>query len=126
MVCCPACGYQKIEIGNSRLAALAQSWFSGRRFKRRARRRRRFELTLLDVPPGCQARVTSFLDGFPADRRAFLQAYGLKEDDWVTVLQNSPVTVIRLEHTELALESELAGGIQVEQIRREDLDKDRQ
>jgi Fe2+ transport system protein FeoA len=81
-------------------------------------------LTLLDVPPGCRARVTGFQDGFPADRRAYLQAYGLTPHDWVTVLQNSPVTVIRLENTELALESELADGIQVEQIRRTDSDED--
>jgi hypothetical protein len=67
--------------------------------------------------------VTGFLDGFPADRKAYLQAYGLVADDWVTVLQHSPVTVIRLEHTELALESELAIGIQVAQIRKEDLNE---
>jgi hypothetical protein len=40
----------------------------------------------------------------------------MAKNDWVTVVQHSPVTVIRLEHTELALESELAGGIQVQQI----------
>jgi hypothetical protein len=60
--------------------------------------------------------VVGFLDGFPADRRAYLQAYGLAKNDWVTVVQHSPVTVIQLEHTELALESDLAGGIQVQQI----------
>lgn len=83
-------------------------------------------LTLADVSPGCQAKVVGFLDGFPAERRAYLQAYGLAPDEWVTVLQHRPVTVIRLDHIELALETELAGEIEVQAIRREKQDEDRQ
>jgi Fe2+ transport system protein FeoA len=70
--------------------------------------------------------VTGFLEGFPAERRASLQAYGLSRDDWVTVLQNSPVTVVQLDNTELALENELAERIQVSQILKEEQDENRQ
>jgi FeoA domain len=122
LVCCPACGFQTVRIESSKLASLANSWFSHRRHRRRARGRRSWT-TLADVPPGCQAKVCGYLDGFPSDRRATLQAYGLTTDGWVTVLQHSPVTVIRLDHTELALENELAFGIQVEQIREESLNE---
>lgn len=117
LVCCPACGYQTVDIGASKLASFAQTRFFPKRSRRQARARHRNGcLTLADVPPGFRARVVGFLDSFPADRRAYLQAYGMAKNDWVTVVQHSPVTVIRLEHTELALESELAGGIQVQQI----------
>lgn len=127
MVCCPACGYQSVAPEHSWLASLARSWFSpGRSRRRRRRRHHRFDLTLLDVPAGYRARVTGFLEGFPAERRASLQAYGLSPDDWVTVLQNSPVTVIQLDNTELALENELAERIRVSQILKEDQDEDRQ
>lgn len=74
------------------------------------------ELTLADVPPDCQAKVIGFLPGLPRERRAHLQAYGLVPGYWVRVIQQSPVTVVQVEHTELALERELARGVQVAEI----------
>jgi Fe2+ transport system protein FeoA len=70
--------------------------------------------TLADVPPGGKAEITGFSAGFPADRRAYLQAYGLVENYWVQVVQHSPVTIVKLDHIELALESDLAKGILVQ------------
>jgi Fe2+ transport system protein FeoA len=61
--------------------------------------------------------VVGFADGVSPDRRARLQAYGLIPNYWVRVVQHSPVTVVRLDQTELALETELAGEIQVMSIR---------
>lgn len=91
--------------------------------KRRMRKRgsggragRSQELTLADVPPDCQAKVIGFLPGLPRERRAHLQAYGLVPGYWVRVIQQSPVTVVQVEHTELALERELARGVQVAEI----------
>jgi Fe2+ transport system protein FeoA len=64
--------------------------------------------TLKDVPVGRRARVAGFCAGLTADRLAYLQAYGVAPGYWVRVLQHNPVTVVQVEHTELALESELA------------------
>jgi Fe2+ transport system protein FeoA len=73
-------------------------------------------LTLSDVPPGWRAKVVGFKDGIPPARRAQLQAYGLIPDDWVWVVQHSPVTVIQIDQTELALENSLASEIEVQQM----------
>lgn len=54
-----------------------------------------------------------FAEGFPPDRRAHLQAYGLVPDYTAKVLQQAPVTIVKIDHTELALENELAALILV-------------
>lgn len=69
---------------------------------------------MADVPPGCRAEVVGFSAGFPPDRRAYLQAYGLVLNYSVQVVQHSPVTIVRVDHIELALESDLAKGILVQ------------
>jgi Fe2+ transport system protein FeoA len=69
--------------------------------------------TLADVPLGCSVRVAGFSPSLNPDRRAHLQAYGLVPGYQVLVLQQSPVTVVRVENTELALECDLAEEIQV-------------
>jgi Fe2+ transport system protein FeoA len=69
--------------------------------------------TLADIRPGCRAKVVGFCQSIPAERRAYLQAYGLAPGYWVTVVQHSPVTVVEVEHTQLALETELACEVQV-------------
>jgi hypothetical protein len=75
----------------------------------------------VDVPPGWQAQVAGFSAGFPAARRVQVQAYGLLPDHWVQVLQHSPVTVIQIEHLELALETDLADGVLVKDMQKEGL-----
>ena len=70
--------------------------------------------TLAQVPKGQQARLVGFCPNISASRRAQLLAYGLAPGYWVRVLQHSPVTVIQIEHTELAMEIELACEVQVE------------
>jgi Fe2+ transport system protein FeoA len=42
-----------------------------------------------------------------------LQAYGLVPGYWVEVLQHSPVTVIKIEHSEVAMENDLAAQVWV-------------
>lgn len=71
-------------------------------------------VSLVDIPPGIQAQVIGFADDFPEDRRAYLQAYGLVINHQVRVIQHSPVTIIRFDNIELALEAALAEGIRVE------------
>lgn len=43
-----------------------------------------------------------------------MQAYGVAPGRWVKVVQQSPVTVVRVEHLDLAFELDIARGIRVE------------
>jgi Fe2+ transport system protein FeoA len=121
LVCCPKCGYNSIDTRGSILARLASGLFASRPGGRRGRRRHHRRnwrnenapTTLADVPAGLGAIVVGFSVDFPAERRAFLQAYGLIPDYKVRVLQHAPVMVIQVDNTELALEEDLARGIQV-------------
>lgn len=72
--------------------------------------------SLVEIEPGRSARVERFLPQISADHRAHLFAYGLQPGREVRVLQHSPVTVVQIEFTELALESALAKDIQVEAL----------
>ena len=96
------------------------SLFGRRRFRRFRRRRScrcTDELTLADVPPGGRACIRGFLPGLSCERRAHLQAYGLTPGYQVRILQHSPVTIVQVEHMELALEGGLARQVQVEGTR---------
>jgi len=112
LVCCPACGYQTVNPQRSFLVRLA-SHIPRLKESGRLSRAARHGITLADVPPGWQAEIIGFSDSFPADRKAYLQAYGLVLHQQVQVVQHRPVTIIRLDHVELALENDLASGIQV-------------
>jgi Fe2+ transport system protein FeoA len=54
------------------------------------------------------------MPGLSPERRAHLQAYGLVPGHWVRILQHSPVTIVQIEHLELAMEHGLARQVQVE------------
>ena len=126
LTCCPNCGYENVDIQQSSLARLASRLF------------RRLHLSphpsplpphpsplpkgegvmhpiyrLSEVQPGRRTRVVDFLPGLPADRRAQLQAYGLTPGYSIQVVQHSPVTIIQIDQTELALEPSLAYQVQV-------------
>lgn len=72
------------------------------------------KLTLADIPPGGDATILGFLPAMPATRRSQLQAYGLLPGLSIRVLQQTPVTIIRIEYTELAIEVDLAQQIEVQ------------
>jgi Fe2+ transport system protein FeoA len=71
-------------------------------------------MTLNDISPGRPARIAGFSDDIAAQQREYLQAFGVVAGRTVRVLQQSPVTVVRIEHLELAIESELAARVTVE------------
>jgi Fe2+ transport system protein FeoA len=112
LVCCPACGHTTIDAERSRLAR----WFASLR-PRPAQRAAALSTTegctLAEVPPGRRARVLE-MGGLPLGQRERLQAYGLAPGRWLSVLQHSPVTVVQVDHTELAFERELAAKVRVE------------
>ncbi len=91
-----------------------------RHFRFRARRQPMpgdaWPLTLADVPPGQQAEIESFLAGLSDERQAHLRAYGLAPGHRVQVKQHQPVTVVQVDHTELAIENELARQVGIKQI----------
>lgn len=105
-------------------------------FKRRIRSRHRFHqireghqfscpqcsrspCTLADVPAGCQAQVTGFANQLNTGRGAQLNAYGLAPGRWIRVIQNSPVIVVQIDLTEIALEQDLARGVNVRDIKQD-------
>jgi Fe2+ transport system protein FeoA len=45
-----------------------------------------------------------------------LQSYGLSSGAWVTMLQSTPVIILRVDHLELAMEKEIARQIIVTEI----------
>lgn len=90
-------------------------------FRRRKRHRQGGIESLANVPqpslasvlPGKRAQLKTFDPGLAQERRTQLQAYGLVPGRWVRVIQDWPVIVVQVEHTEIALENELASQIWV-------------
>ncbi|HKY83989.1 MAG TPA: ferrous iron transport protein A [Anaerolineales bacterium] len=74
--------------------------------------------TLAEIPPGRRARIAAWR-GASSARRQQLQAYGLWVGRWVRVVQQAGATVVLVEHTELALEHDLARMILMESPARE-------
>lgn len=70
-------------------------------------------LNLNQVSPGGRARVLGYSRHLSFERMAQIQAYGLVPGAWVTVVQHSPVTIVRVDHTELAMEEGMACQVQV-------------
>ena len=70
-------------------------------------------VTLADIQPGRSARITGFATSIVPERHAHLRSYGLVPGCMVRVIQHSPVTIIQVEHTELALEGGLAREVLV-------------
>jgi Fe2+ transport system protein FeoA len=120
LCCCPNCGYQLVDVRRSWLASFFERHLVP---QRRSHRKQPVEetsfhssetaQTLVDITPGTKAQVIGFLPGMPLDRQTMLLAYGVAPGYWVRVVCHSPVTVLEVENTELALESGLARLIQV-------------
>lgn len=67
---------------------------------------------LSKVKPGQQVTIAGFGKLSPAHRQ-HLQAYGVLPGRTVTVLAQSPVTILLVEQTELAFEQEIASQVLV-------------
>lgn len=68
--------------------------------------------TLWHVPPGQEVTILGF-EALPLDYQHYLQAYGVMPGRTVRVLAQRPVTIIQVEHTELAFEPQIARCILV-------------
>ncbi len=71
--------------------------------------------TLASAPIGARVRIIDFGD-LPPARLEHLQAYGLSRGRTVRIIQHAPVTIVRAEHTELAMEDEIAQAVKVEMV----------
>jgi Fe2+ transport system protein FeoA len=111
LVCCPNCGFEMVNIHQSVIAQFVTRLLPKLKIPKSTNR-----ISLAEISPGMQARVIDFALSLPIDRKAHLQAYGLVPGNTVQVVQHSPVTVIQVDHTELALENSLARMVQVESI----------
>lgn len=110
LACCPHCGFETVDIQQSKLALLVARLLPSSKTASKAN-----GTHLAGVKPGQQAKVVGFSSAIPADRQAHLQSYGLTPGRLVRVVQHSPVTVIQVEHTELALDTEIAREIRVQE-----------
>lgn len=72
--------------------------------------------TLAQVKPGRKAKILQFLTGMKGNRQAQMQAYGLTPGFVVRIVQHNPVTIVQIEHFEMAIETELAEQILVEEV----------
>jgi Fe2+ transport system protein FeoA len=129
LACCPACGYSMPNPARSRLVRLAARIADAVGSRGRARRvlsvtgrrsRSRADVTtaanaptLADAAPGTSVRVRGIGAG-AVEWREHLQAYGISRGREITVVQQSPVTVVRVDHVDLAFETRIAREIAVD------------
>jgi Fe2+ transport system protein FeoA len=111
-ICCPTCGFAMVDAGSSLLvravSRLSRLLGGGRQHERSLHR----AVTLADVPAATRVRVEA-LSGLPAGRHEQLEAYGMAPGRWLDVVQQHPLTIVRVEHTDIALERAIARGIRV-------------
>lgn len=121
LVCCPNCGYTMVNPAESKLAG----WMTNRLQRGRGRRRHQRagrsgeRVEWASMVPLSQAPVKTDLivqrmDLLPPRRRRQLRSYGLSPGSHLQALRHSPLTVILIDHTEIALETVLADSILVE------------
>ncbi|MES1246291.1 MAG: ferrous iron transport protein A [Actinomycetota bacterium] len=104
LTCCPNCGWSTPDAAQSRVLRVARAV--------RRRRQATGGSSLADARPGSHVRIEG-MDELPARRRDQLLAYGVAPGRYVDVVQSTPVTVVRVEALELALERSLSGAIDV-------------
>lgn len=120
LVCCPACGHTTVDQGQSRIVQWITA-FLDRRLTQQDKpaltqdtaRARTPECVLADVPLDQRARVVD-MRALPVSQRDQLHGYGILPGCVLRVVQRLPVTVVQIEHTELAIETEIAQTILVE------------
>jgi Fe2+ transport system protein FeoA len=73
------------------------------------------QYALADLPLARQARVVD-VSALPAGQREQLHGYGILPGCILHAIQHAPVTVVQIEQTELAIETEIAQAIRVEEL----------
>ena len=102
LACCPECGYTTVDISSSRSAGLVARLLPSRKATRLV------GATLDGVIIGRQVAIAGFADSMTTGHRELLRTYGIEPGRTVRVEQHSPVTVVQVDETEIALEADLA------------------
>ncbi len=102
LACCPECGYTTVDINSSRSAGLLARLFPSRTEGRPV------GATLDGATIGGEVAIAGFSDAMTTGHRELLRAYGIEPGRTVRVEQHSPVTVVGVDETEIALEADLA------------------
>lgn len=133
MLCCPSCGHTTVDPDSSRLVNGLRrmvAFFAGPFPPQQEQSEPTGDLTgpvfreatspasppglsLDAIPVGECAEVINLAPEMPLHRRQALLAYGVEPGKCLHLLQQSPLTVLRVDQMELALEKELARLINV-------------
>jgi Fe2+ transport system protein FeoA len=133
LACCPNCGYEAVDPSQSVLASAFANFLrklsrekpnmQGINTKNKSQPDPSLAKStiaagrrLTDLCAGSKARILGFAPDISIERKAQLQAYGVIPGNSLWVQQQKPVTVIQVEHTELAFETELADSIFMERL----------
>ena len=107
LTCCPECGYTTVDVGSSRSAGFLSRLFPPRRAGTVV------PATLDLTTIGSSAAIAGFNEDMSTGHRELLRAYGIEPGRTVRIEQHSPVTVVVVDETEVALEADLARLIYV-------------
>lgn len=124
LVCCPNCGTTMVDPRDSKVAGWMMKRIhkgrGGHRDRQPAGSRRAVSsvelhspIPLTDAPIETEL-VVSEMQGLPPRRQRHLRSYGLAPGCRIRALSHNPLTVILIDHTELALENVLAQAILVQ------------
>ena len=100
--CCPECGYTTVDVGRSRAVGWIGRVFPSRKVPAES------ETTLESALIGDDVVIGAFAEAMTTGHRELLRAYGLEPGRTVRIEQHAPVTVVRVDQTEVALEADLA------------------
>lgn len=133
MACCPACGHATINPHKSRLVRWLQRRLrpSGKGLTAPAglitiddlyleptiaeAAPEAGKLTLDQAAPGSVLQVLGFSSALSVQHRLRLQAFGLEPGRRLRIIQQRPVTIVLIDHLELAVEKVLAQRVLVAQ-----------
>lgn len=102
LTCCPECGYTTVDVSSSRSAGFISRLFPARS------KTESVAATLDRAGPGDSVAVAGFAESMTTGHRELLRAYGIEPGRTIRVEQHSPVTVVAVDETEVALEADLA------------------
>jgi len=120
LVCCPSCGHTTVDQGQSRLVQWITTLLARTSVQQKERatpqdmeRAGALWCALTDVPLDRRAKVLD-VSALSIAQREQLQGYGILPGCLLRVRQRTPLTVVEIEHTELAIETEVARAVRVD------------
>jgi Fe2+ transport system protein FeoA len=122
LVCCPACGHTTVDQGQSQIVRWITSFLERMSMQRDTQtvlrdteRVRARQYALAELPLAHQGRVVD-VSALPAGQREQLHGYGILPGCTLRAIQHAPVTIVLIEQTELAIETDIARAIRIEEL----------